>query len=72
LIPEFDYSKLKVRVPPRQPDMRTWASLERYRFFLMRRAQTLAARGRGAEVEKLVDWYQSLPVSRLAPLPVRR
>ncbi|MCX6842868.1 MAG: DUF2723 domain-containing protein [candidate division WOR-3 bacterium] len=72
LIPEFDYSKLRVRVPPRQPDMRTRASLERYRFFLLRRAQTLAARGRGAEVEKLVGWYQSLPVSRLAPLPVRQ
>jgi hypothetical protein len=71
LIPEFDYSRLTVRVPPRQPDMRTRASLERYRFFLMRRAQMLAARGRGAEVEKLVSWYQSLPVSRLAPLPVR-
>ena len=71
LIPEFDYSRLTVRVPPRQPDMRTQASLERYRFFLLRRAQALVARGRGAEVEKLVAWYQSLPVSRLAPLSVR-
>lgn len=71
LIPEFDYSRLRVRVPPREPDMRTRASLERYRFFLLRRAQALVARGRGAEVERLVGWYQSLPVSRLAPLPVR-
>ncbi len=71
LIPEFDYSRLTVRMPPRKPDMRTWASLERYRFFLMRRAQALAARGRSAEIERLVSWYQSLPVSRLAPLPVR-
>jgi hypothetical protein len=72
LIPEFDYSWLEIRVPPRPPDTRTEANLERYRFFLMRRAQMLAARGRGAEVKKLVDWYQSSPVSRLAPLPVRQ
>ena len=72
LIPEFDYSKLTVRVPLRQPDMRTRASLERYRFFLLRRAQMLAAHGRGAEVKKLVEWYQSLPVSWVAPLPVRK
>jgi len=72
LIPEFDYSRLKVRVPPRQPDMRTRASLERYRFFLMRRAQALAVRGRGEEIERLVSWYQFLPVSRAAPLPVRQ
>jgi len=71
LIPEFDYSRLTVRVPSQPPDMRTRASLERYRFFLIRRAQALAARGRGAEVEKLVGWYESLPVSRLVPLPVR-
>jgi hypothetical protein len=71
VIPEFDYSRLTVRLPPRQPDMRTRATLERYRYFLMRRAQILVARGRGAEVRKLVDWYQSLPVSLVAPLPVR-
>jgi hypothetical protein len=52
--------------------MRTRAALERYRYFLMRRAQMLAAHGHSAEVKKLVDWYQSLPVSRLAPLPVRQ
>jgi hypothetical protein len=71
LIPEFDYSGLEIRVPPRQPDMRTRASLERYRFFLTRRAQMLVARGRGQDVKQLVDWYQSLPVNRLAPLPAR-
>ncbi len=71
LVPEFDYSGLRIRVPPRQPDMRTRASLERYRFFLTRRAQMLAARGRGVEVKKLVDWYQSSRVSSLAPLPAR-
>jgi len=72
MIPEFDYSRLMVRVPPRPPDMRTRASLERYRFFLLRRAQVLAVRGRGAEVEKLVSWYRSSPLSPLAPLPVRQ
>ena len=72
LIPEFDYSRLTVRVPPRQPDVRTRANLERYRFFLMRRAQVLAARGRREEIGRLVSWYQSLPVSRVAPLPVRQ
>jgi len=71
LIPEFDYAALNARVPPRRPDMRTMATLERYRYFLLCRAQMLASRGRGAEVEKLVDWYQSLPVNRAVPLPVR-
>ena len=71
LIPEFDYSRMQVRVPPHGADMRTLASLERYRFFLTHRAQMLAARGHGAEVKQLVDWYQSTPVSRLAPLSAR-
>jgi hypothetical protein len=71
LVPEFDYSKLEIRVPPYRPDMRTLAGLERYRFFLTRRAQMLSARGQGAGVEKLVDWYQSSPLSRLAPLSAR-
>jgi len=69
VLPEFDYTRFAVRIPRNGPDMRTRAALERYRFFLMRRAQVLAARGRGAELDGLVDWYQSLPVSRLAPLP---
>jgi hypothetical protein len=38
----------------------------------MRRAQVLASRGREKEIEPLVAWYQSQPVNRIAPLPVRR
>jgi hypothetical protein len=71
LIPEFDFTRLSTRLPPRSPDLRTRASLERYRFLVMRRAQLLAARGRGGEVRKLEDWYQSLPLGSLAPLPTR-
>jgi len=71
LVPEFDYARLQVRLPRYRPDMRTMASLERYRFLLTRRAQILAARGRGAEVNQLVDWYQSSPASGLFPLTAR-
>jgi hypothetical protein len=71
LVPEFDYARLQVRLPRYRPDMRTMASLERYRFFFTRRAQMLAARGRGAEVNRLVDWYQSSPAGGLFPLTAR-
>jgi hypothetical protein len=69
VIPEFDYFGLETRVPPRQPDMRTRAVLERYQYFLMCRVRALANSGREAEIEPLLRWYQSLAVSRLAPLP---
>jgi len=72
LIPEFDYSRLAVRVPPRQPDMRTRASLERYRFFLLRRVQTLATFGHEDEIRPLLGWYESQPLGRLVPLPARK
>ncbi|MBN2466007.1 hypothetical protein JXD38_10345, partial [candidate division WOR-3 bacterium] len=71
VLPRFDYTGLIVRLPGHEPDARTRAALERYRYFVMRRAQMLAARGQGAEVEKLVHWYQSSPLSRLAPLSAR-
>jgi hypothetical protein len=72
VLPEFDYSRLVVRVPRRRIDRRTRIILERYRYFMMRRAEALVIAGRGDRVEPLLDWYQSLSVSRLAPLPQRR
>jgi len=71
LLPRFDYTTFMVRLPRHELDVRTKASLDRYRYFLMRRVQALARAGRSAEVQPLLDWYQSLPASRLAPLPVR-
>ena len=71
LIPEFDYTRITVRLPRHEPDARTRAMLERYRYFLMCRAQTLANSRREAEIDTLLHWYQSLAVSRVAPLPAR-
>jgi hypothetical protein len=70
VLPQFDYTRLKVRLPGREPDLRTRLVLERYRYFLIRRVQALAAFGRGDEVGPLLDWYGSLPLSRIAPLAV--
>jgi hypothetical protein len=69
VLPEFDYSRFVVRLPRHELDMRTRAALERYRYFLMRRAQVLAASGRDGEIEPLLGWYGALPLGRLVPLP---
>jgi hypothetical protein len=71
VLPEFDYTQFVIRLPRHEPDARTKAVLDRYRYFLVCRAQALAASGRQAEIEPLFRWYQSLAGSRLAPLPVR-
>jgi hypothetical protein len=52
--------------------MRTRASLERYRFFLLRRVQTLATFGHEDEIRPLLGWYESQPLGRLVPLPARK
>jgi hypothetical protein len=72
VLPEFDYTRLVVRLPRHEPDMRTRAALERYRYFLMRRAQAPVISGQEGRIEPLLNWYKSLPVSRVAPLPVRK
>jgi hypothetical protein len=69
LLPEFDYTRMVVRTPRHTMDMRTLATLERYRYFLMRRLQWLAAQKRTAEMQALVDWYRASQVSAVAPLP---
>jgi hypothetical protein len=69
-LPEFDYTRLVVRLPRHEPDARTRVALERYRYFVMRRAQALDAFGRGDEIQPLIGWYQSLAVNRVAPLPI--
>jgi len=71
LLPEFDYSGMTVRVPPHVADARTRAMLERYRFFLTRRARLLLDLGRTREVEQSAAWYNATPASRLAPLDAR-
>jgi hypothetical protein len=71
-LPEFDYRELVVRRPGHEPDARTQAALERYRYFVMRRSQALAAAGQEDRIASLLDWYRSLPLSGQAPLPVRR
>ncbi|HTW90600.1 MAG TPA: DUF2723 domain-containing protein [bacterium] len=70
-LPVFDYTKLTVRLPRSEPDARTREILLRYRFFVMRRAAALAASGHRDEIQPLIEWYQSLPVARLAPLTSR-
>jgi len=72
VLPEFDYAGLVVRLPRHEPDMRTRAALERYRYFLMRRVQALAISGQEGRIDSLLGWYQSLPLGTLAPLPVRK
>jgi hypothetical protein len=70
ILPEFDYTKLVVRLPRHEPDSLTRDVLDRYRYFVMRRARALAISGRGDEIPALVGWYRSLAVSRVAPLPI--
>jgi hypothetical protein len=70
VLPEFDYTRFVVRLPRHEPDARTRVALDRCRYFLMRRVQALATLRRGAEIQPLLDWYRSLPVSRLSPLPM--
>lgn len=71
VLPSCDYSQWRIRLPAHTLDQRTRVCLERYRFFVMKRAAMLAGRGRATEANELVDWYQKQPVSRLAPLPMR-
>jgi len=69
VLPGFDYSKWRIRVPRLGIDDRTSVCLQRYRFFVLRRANELATRGRLVERQALLDWYVAQPVARLAPLP---
>jgi hypothetical protein len=69
VIPEFDYSRLSVRLPGHAIDSRTRACLEHYRYFVMQRARALLEAGRRAEAEEVVRAYMALPVSRFAPMP---
>jgi ABC-type amino acid transport system permease subunit len=71
VLPEFDYRRLTARIPRHEPDERTRDVLERYQYFLRCRVQALVNSRREAEAKPLLDWYRSLPVSRLVPLPVR-
>jgi len=71
ILPEFDYTRLVVRLPRHEPDSLTRDVLVRYRFFVMRRARALAASGRRDEIQALIGWYRSQAVSRVAPLPAR-
>jgi hypothetical protein len=70
ILPEFDYTRLVVRLPGHEPDSLTRDVLARYRYFVMRRARALAASRRGDEIQALIGWYRSLAVSRVAPLPI--
>ncbi len=72
VLPEFDYTRFVVRLPRQGLDMRTRAALERYRYFLMRRAQALATFGHEDEIRPLLGWYESQPLGRLVPLPARK
>lgn len=69
VLPDFDYAKLVVRLPRNEPDSLTRDVLSIYRYFVIRRANALAAFGRPDEIPPLLAWYRSLPVARLAPLP---
>jgi hypothetical protein len=71
VIPPFDYAQFRIRMPAHNVDMRTRANLEHYRFFVVRRAQFLAAVGRTADLEAMVAWYRAQPVGSFAPLPTR-
>jgi hypothetical protein len=68
VLPVFDYSRFRVRLPARGLDSRTRLNLDVYRFFVSRRVGALAAVGRAGEAQELTRWYESLPLSRLAPL----
>ncbi len=59
IIPEFDYSRLKVRIPKFKIHERSRINLDRYRFFVRSRLELLRRRGRLAEARALADWERS-------------
>jgi hypothetical protein len=59
LVPEFDYSRLEVRVPARADD-RTRANLARYAGFASQRAALLMSEGREQEARQVADWHRSV------------
>jgi len=59
LLPQFDYAQMRVRVPRAGMDERTRANLMRYRYFVSRRAQALAAAGRPDEAGALARWAEA-------------
>lgn len=56
-VPEFDYSRLRVRIPRRRIEARTRVSLERYSYFGSRRARLLRELGREAEAAAVERWW---------------
>lgn len=66
-LPTFDYSRLTVRIPDRRIDRRTWASLERYRYFCTLRAQILIQAGRHSEAAEVIKWWQDNLGKRSVP-----
>jgi hypothetical protein len=71
VLPAFDCRQWRVRVPRQRLDSRTRATLDRYRYFVVRRLAALADEGRDEEARELAGWYEAQPVSRVAPLPAR-
>ena len=57
IIPEFDYTKLRVRIPRLRLDQRTRVNLERYGRFCQLRAELLSKQGRVQEAQAVIDWY---------------
>ncbi len=58
VIPDFNYSRLRVRLPRFHLDERHRVNLDRYRFFVQRRIDLLKAKGREKEAQDIANWYQ--------------
>ncbi|MEO0079573.1 MAG: DUF2723 domain-containing protein [candidate division WOR-3 bacterium] len=59
LIPEFDWTRLRVRIPRLRLDERTRANLERYRRFALLRARLLTELGQGQEAQAVLNWLRT-------------
>lgn len=58
VIPDFNYLRLKIRIPHFQLDERHRVNIDRYRFFVQRRIDLLKAKGREKEAQDIANWYQ--------------
>lgn len=59
VIPEFDYHRLRVRIPRYGLNERTRFNLKRYQFFILERIRLLENNSRFDEAQALKEWFRN-------------